>query len=113
MAIVVLDGVRCLPNEEQFTKISEEALTYSKHNALQRDVEIKIKRVDMKGIYHAHLFFHNKRDLAVDLLENGLAITVSRNRNNVYEEIEHQARTKRVGLWKFDFNLQAIKGGEV
>lgn len=86
-------------------------MNYSKHNALQRDIEIKIKRVDLKGIYHATVFLHNKRDFAADLLENGLAVTVSRNKNAMYEEIEAQARNKKIGLWKFDFNLQALKGG--
>lgn len=37
MAIVVLDGVRCLSNEGEFTKLSEEALNFAKRNALQRD----------------------------------------------------------------------------
>lgn len=53
MAIVVIDGVRCLPNEGDFTKISEEALNFAKTNALQRDCEVKVKRVDIKGVYHA------------------------------------------------------------
>ena len=37
MAIVVLDGVRCLPNEGEFAKISEQALNFSKSHLLQRD----------------------------------------------------------------------------
>jgi staphylococcal nuclease domain-containing protein 1 len=40
LAIMVLEGVRCLPNEGAFAKASEEALQYSKLHANQRDVEI-------------------------------------------------------------------------
>jgi hypothetical protein len=40
MAIMVLEGVRCLPNEGPFAKASEEALQYSKMRANQRDIEI-------------------------------------------------------------------------
>ena len=63
MAIVVLDGVRCLPNEGEFAKISEEALNFSKCIALQRDFEIKLKRVDLKGVYHGVITI-GKSDLA-------------------------------------------------
>lgn len=75
MAIVVLDGVRCLSNEGEFAKISEEALNFSKRNTLQRDCEIKIKRVDLKGVYHAQIVI-GKKDWALELLENGLAVTI-------------------------------------
>lgn len=63
MAIVVLDGVRCLTNEGEFAKISEEALNYSKRNALQRDCQVKMRRVDLKGVYHAQVII-GKRDWA-------------------------------------------------
>ena len=36
-------------------------------NALQRDFEIKLKRVDQKGIYHGTITI-NKKDYALDLL---------------------------------------------
>lgn len=48
--------------------------------------------------------------MAAELLENGLAVTLERNRNEIYDEIEKQARTKGVGLWKYDLNLSAFKG---
>lgn len=38
----------------------------------------------MKGIYHGVLSI-NKKDYAIDLLENGLAVTVQRNKNDFYE----------------------------
>lgn len=40
MAICVLDGVRSLPNEGDFKKVSQEALIYSKINANQRDIQV-------------------------------------------------------------------------
>lgn len=87
-------------------------MSFSKLNALQRDFEIKVRRVDLKGIYHATLI-HNKRDFAYDLLESGLAVTVARNKNREYEDLEAEARKKKTGLWKHDFNLVAIKGGDI
>lgn len=71
-----------------------------------------MKRVDLKGIYHVTLL-NNKRDFAYDLLESGLAVTVARNKNSEYENIEAEARKKKTGLWKHDFNLIAIKGGDI
>lgn len=83
MAILVLDGIRCLPNEGEFVKSSEEALEFSKMNALQRDFDVKLKRVDQKGIYHGTILI-NKKDYAHDLLENGHAVVMSRNKNPRY-----------------------------
>lgn len=90
-------------------------MNFSKRNALQRDFEIKLKRVDLKGVYHGTLASvqQHKKDYALDLLENGLAVTIVRNKNALYEEIEADCRKKKVGLWKLDINLQALKGGEV
>jgi len=58
-------------------------LNFSKTNALQRDCDIKIKRVDLKGVYHAEIFI-NKKDWAAELLERGLAVTAQRNNNEYY-----------------------------
>lgn len=87
MAILVLDGVRCLPNEGEYMKCSEDALQFSKMNALQRDFQIKLKRVDQKGIYHGTILI-NKKDYALDLIENGHAVVLNRNKNAKYEEAE-------------------------
>lgn len=67
MAVMVLDGVRALPNEGEFKKISEEALQYSKANALQRDIEIDLKKVDLKGVFQGVIYI-NKKDYAIELL---------------------------------------------
>ncbi len=67
MAVFVLDGVRALPNEGDFKKISEEALQFSKNNALQRDVEIELKKVDLKGVFQGIIYI-NKKDYALELL---------------------------------------------
>ena len=67
LAIMVLEGVRCLPNEGAFSKASEESLQYSKLHANQRDVEIELKSVDLKGIFHGKITI-NKKDYALELL---------------------------------------------
>lgn len=82
---MVLDGVRCLPNEGPFQKVSEEALIFSKENAQQRDVKIELKRVDQKGIFHGKIYI-NKKDYAIDLLEAGMAIYLDRTKNAKYED---------------------------
>lgn len=64
MVIMVLEGVRCLPNEGPFAKASELALQYSKLHANQRDAEIELKSVDLKGIFHGKVFV-NKKDYAL------------------------------------------------
>jgi len=110
LAIMVLEGVRCLPNEGEFAKASEEALQYSKLNANQRDVEIELKSVDLKGIFHGKLFI-NKRDYALELLEKGLAVNVGgKYKNNKYEDAESIARKNKLGLWKYNLNLSSLKG---
>ena len=86
MVIMVLEGVRCLPNEPAFVKASEEALQYSKLHANQHDVEIELKSVDPKGVFHGKIFI-NKKDYALELIERGLAISMGgRNRNPRYED---------------------------
>jgi endonuclease YncB( thermonuclease family) len=53
-------------------------------HALQRDFEVKIKRVDQKGVYHGTIII-GKRDYAMDLLESGLAVVMNKNANHKYE----------------------------
>lgn len=84
-------------------------MNFSKNFALQRDFEVKLKRVDIKGVYHGVVTI-GKKDVGAELLENGLAVTLERNKNFVYEDIEKEARKKGVGLWKYDFNLSSFKG---
>ena len=107
---MVLEGVRCLPNEGAFAKASEEALQYSKQNASQHDVEIELKSVDNKGIFHGKIYI-NKKDYALELLKRGLAICMGgRFRNHNYEEAETLARKNKIGLWRHNLNLTSIKG---
>lgn len=109
MAIMVLEGVRCLPNDGEFAKASEEALQYSKLHASQRDVEIELKSVDLKGIFHGKLYI-NKKDYALDLLEKGFAVVVGKAKNPRYEDAETIARKNKLGLWKHNLNLTSLKG---
>ena len=67
MVIVVLEGVRCLPNEGNYQQCSEDALLFSKANAFQRDAAFELKKVDQKGVFHAKMWIH-KKDYALSLL---------------------------------------------
>jgi staphylococcal nuclease domain-containing protein 1 len=110
MVVMVLDGVRALPNEGEFQKISEEALQYSKANALQRDVEVELSKVDLKGVFQGTINV-NKKDYALELLEKGLAICMGgRYANKKYEEAEIFAKKNRFGLWASNLNLTSLKG---
>ena len=110
LAIMVLEGVRCLPNEGQFSKVSEEALQYSKVHASQRDVDVELRSVDQKGIFHGRISI-NKKDYAVELLEKGLAVCMGgKFKNAKYEDAETFARKNKFGLWKHNLNLTSIRG---
>ena len=110
LVIMVLEGVRCLPNEGSFSKASEQALQFSKLKANQRDVEVELKSVDLKGIFHGKIYL-NKKDYALELLQRGLAICMGgKFRNAKYEEAESLARKNKIGLWRYNLNLTALKG---
>lgn len=110
LAIMVLEGVRCLPNEGEFAKASEEALQFSKLHANQRDIEIELKSVDPKGIFHGKIYI-NKKDYALELLEKGLAFAMGgKFKNQKYDDAESLARKNKLGLWRYNLNLTGIKG---
>lgn len=71
--ILVLEGIRCLPNELEFKKWSQEALEYSKENISQRDVEIELSKLDKKGIFHGTVYL-DRKNYALEMLERGLAV---------------------------------------
>ena len=73
-------------------------------------MEIELKSVDLKGIFHGKIYI-NKKDYALELLKRGHAICMGgRHRNNSYEEAESLARKNKIGLWKHNLNLTSIKG---
>lgn len=110
LAIMVLEGVRCLPNDGAFAKASEEAIQFSKQHISQRDVEIDLKSVDLKGVFHGKIFV-NKKDYSLELLERGLAVSMGgKFKNARYEEAETLARKNKIGLWRHNLNLTSIKG---
>lgn len=85
----VLDGVRCLTNDENFQnfpKWSSRALDFSRDNIYQRDVEIQLTAVDKKGVFHGVLTIL-KIDYAEKLLEEGFAICFGRNVPIHYQNI--------------------------
>lgn len=108
--ILVIEGIRCLPNEGEYKRWSQEALEFSKENINQRDVEIELTKVDKKGIFHGTVYI-DKKNYALDLLERGLAINFGKS-NPKYEEYELIAKKNKVGLWSQPINLSAFKGEE-
>jgi staphylococcal nuclease domain-containing protein 1 len=63
----VLEGIRCLPNEGEYKKWSQEALEFSKENISQRDVEIELSKIDKRGIFHGTVYL-DKKNYALELL---------------------------------------------
>jgi len=108
--ILVLEGIRCLPNEGEFKKWSQEALEYSKENISQHDVDIELSKIDKKGIFHGTIYI-DRKNYALELLERGLAINFGKV-NPKYEDYEAVAKKNKVGLWSTPLNLTGIKGEE-
>lgn len=87
-------------------------MQFSKANALQRDIEIELKKVDLKGVFQGVVYV-NKKDYALELLERGLAVCMGgKFSNKKYEEAESLARRNKTGLWAHNLNLTAIRGGD-
>ncbi len=85
-------------------------MQFSKLHANQRDIEIELKSVDLKGIFHGKIFI-NKKDYALELLERGIAVCMGgKFKNGKYEDAEAIARKNKLGLWKYNLNLTSLKG---
>lgn len=59
MIILLLQGVRCLPNDANtsgYEEWSNKALKFSKDALTQRDAEFVIDSVDKKGCFHGSIF---------------------------------------------------------
>jgi endonuclease YncB( thermonuclease family) len=66
--------------------------------------------VDLKGIFHAKIYI-NKKDYALELLEKGLAVSMGgKFKNPKYDDAESFARKNKIGLWKYNINLNSIRG---
>ncbi|CAD8162146.1 unnamed protein product [Paramecium pentaurelia] len=121
-SIVVLAGVKCLPNEQNlpdYQKFSNIALQYVKENALQRDVDIELTSIDKKGIFHGHVFLGKQRiNLGLTLLELGLAVTFNPVANShayqaLFADAESKAKLKKEGLWDIKgLDLTIVKGDD-
>lgn len=73
-------------------------------------MEIELKSVDLKGIFHGKLLI-NKKDYAIELLEKGLAVCVGgKSKSAKYEDAENSARKNKLGLWKYNLNLNSLRG---
>ena len=77
---------------------------------MQRDIDVELKKVDLKGVFQATIYI-NRKDYALDLLEKGLAISMGgKYINKKYEEAESYARKNKFGLWSQNLNLSSLKG---
>jgi endonuclease YncB( thermonuclease family) len=64
----------------------------------------------LKGIFHGKIFI-NKKDYALELLEKGLAVCVGgKSKSSKYEDAESVARKNKFGLWKYNLNLNSVRG---
>ena len=53
----------------------------------------------------------NKKDYALELLEKGFAVCVGgKSKSAKYEDAETSARKNKLGLWKYNLNLNSLRG---
>ncbi|KAI9299095.1 hypothetical protein K502DRAFT_298660 [Neoconidiobolus thromboides FSU 785] len=88
---------------EKSEPFGEEGLKFAQNLALQRDVELEIEGTDKNGAFIGSLFI-NKTNLAVRLLENGLAtiFEVSADQSAYSNQLyaaETNARNKKLKIW--------------
>ncbi|PVV05302.1 hypothetical protein BB560_000181 [Smittium megazygosporum] len=101
----VLAGIRCPRSGPGSPELyGAEAHRFSKLRIMQRDVMIEIKAADNTGAFIGNLYYNKTKNLAVDLLEAGLAqvheYSVSQLSNaNSYYAAENKAKTLKLGLW--------------
>ena len=80
----------------------EESKKYLEKIALGKKVTVNIEGKDRRGNPLAVVMVNGKRDLRVDLLEEGLAWTSEKNPLPELEKCRTRAENKAMGLWKQD-----------
>lgn len=78
----------------------EESKKYLEKIALGKKVTVRIEGKDRRGNPLAVVMVNGKRDLRVDLLEEGMAWTSEKNPLPELEACRTRAETKGLGLWK-------------
>ncbi|PVU87766.1 hypothetical protein BB561_006189 [Smittium simulii] len=101
----VLAGIKCpRSGPGQPEPFGVEAQLFSKHRILQRDVEIEISSSDNTGAFIGSLYYNKTRNLAVELLEAGLAQIHEYSANqmssaNALYDAENKAKRLKKGIW--------------
>ena len=95
--VIQLMGV---DSPELSQEYGEESKRYLEKIALGRKVTVSIEGKDRRGNPLAIVMVNGKRDLRVDLLEEGLAWTSEKNPQPALEECRTRAENKGLGLWK-------------
>mmetsp|Transcript_10014 Transcript_10014/g.24959 ORF Transcript_10014/g.24959 Transcript_10014/m.24959 type:complete len:920 (-) Transcript_10014:25-2784(-) len=105
MLNIALSTIRC-PNSRRdgpAVPFAEESTEFSRNLIMQRDVQVEVENIDRTGTFVGRVFF-NGQDLALTLLEKGLAsVHEPSARHSDYGEeylkIQATAREARVGMW--------------
>jgi len=103
-------GIRCPKCARRDTGAEEEpfgneALAFARNLCLQRDVDIEVESIDKTGTFLGSVFLPDKRNLAVVLLEQGLASLVpgAADRSAYADELhgaEDKAKAASVKVWE-------------
>ena len=95
--IVQLMGI---DSPELSQEYGEESKKYLEKIALGRKVKVSIEGEDWRGNPLAVVLVNGKRDVRVELLEEGLAWTSEKNPLPDLEKCRMRAENKAIGLWK-------------
>jgi staphylococcal nuclease domain-containing protein 1 len=107
-----MDGVRA-PNAERAAgnqalnvpkaePFGTESLAFCREQCMQQDVKVVVNRVDPSGTFVGQIFVNKggqRQDLAVMLLEKGLAYCDSWNQNQSYYSSEEKAKKASLAWW--------------
>ena len=95
--VVQLIGI---DSPELLQEYGEESKKYLEKIALGKIVTVRIEGKDRRGNPLAIVMVNGKRDLRVELLEEGLAWTSEKNPQPDLEACRTRAENKGLGLWK-------------
>ena len=97
--IIQLMGI---DSPELSQEYGQESKKYLEKIALGKKVTVSIEGKDRRGNPLAVVMVNGKRDLRVDLLEEGLAWTSEKNPLPDLEKCRTRAENKAMGLWRQD-----------
>ena len=89
-----------IDSPELSQEYGEESKKYLEKIALGKKVTVSIEGKDRRGNPLAVVMVNGKRDLRVELLEEGLAWTSEKNPRPELEACRTRAENKGIGLWK-------------